>query len=85
MLCSSARHGRIPAPDKVEILHAEVLVARSPVTLTNLFLVAEAATPAQTPQAADDMAYYAVHGALPSGATLPALAHLGYSCLGTAS
>lgn len=54
-------------------------------TLTNLFLVAEAADATQTPQAADDMAYYAVHGALPSGATLPALAYPGYGCLGTAS
>jgi hypothetical protein len=55
------------------------------VTLGNLFLVAEAATASQTPQAADDMAYYAVHGALPGGATLPALAYPGFTCLGTAS
>jgi hypothetical protein len=55
------------------------------VTLTNLFLVGVAATAAQTPQVADDMAYFAVHGALPSGATLPKLAYPGYTCLGTAS
>ena len=55
------------------------------VTLTNLFLVGEAATASQTPQVADDMAYYAVHGALPSGATLPKLAYPGYTCLGNAS
>ncbi|MFC1415568.1 PKD domain-containing protein [Streptacidiphilus cavernicola] len=53
--------------------------------LTNLFLVGEAATAAQTPQVADDMAYFAVHGALPSGATLPTLAYPGHTCLGTAS
>jgi hypothetical protein len=55
------------------------------VTLTNLFLVGVAATAAQTPQVADDMAYFAVHGALPAGATLPKLAYPGYTCLGTAS
>jgi hypothetical protein len=55
------------------------------VTLTNLFLVGLAATAAQTAQVADDMAYFAVHGALPSGATLPKLAYPGRTCLGTAS
>jgi hypothetical protein len=55
------------------------------VTLTNLFLVGEAATAAQTPQAVDDMAYFAVHGALPSGATMPKLASPGHTCLGTPS
>ena len=55
------------------------------VTLTNLFVVGEAATAAETPQVAADMAYFAVHGALPSGATLPKLAGPGYTCLGTAS
>ena len=55
------------------------------VTLTNLFLVGEAVTATQTPQVADDMAYFAVHGALPSGVTLPKLASPGRTCLGTAS
>jgi hypothetical protein len=55
------------------------------VTLTNLFLVGEASTASQTPQVADDMAYFAVHGALPAGATLPKLAYPGHTCLGTAS
>ena len=55
------------------------------VPLTNLFLVGAAADAAQTPQVADDMAYFAVHGALPSGAVLPTLAYPGYTCLGTAS
>ena len=55
------------------------------VTLTNLFVVGEAATAAETPQVAADMAYFAVHGALPSGAVLPKLAGPGYTCLGTAS
>lgn len=55
------------------------------VTLTNLYLVGEAANASQTPQVADDMAYFAVHGALPSGTTLPKLAYPGYTCLGTAS
>ncbi|HEY3871101.1 MAG TPA: PKD domain-containing protein [Actinocrinis sp.] len=55
------------------------------VTLTNLFLVGAAATASQTPQRVDDMAYYAVHGALPAGATLPSVAGPGFSCLGSAS
>ncbi|HEV2346148.1 MAG TPA: PKD domain-containing protein [Actinocrinis sp.] len=55
------------------------------VTLTNLFLVGEAATASKTPQVANDMAYYAVHGALPSGTTLPKLAYPGSTCLGTPS
>ena len=55
------------------------------VTLTNLFLDAAASTAAQTPQRAADMAYYAVHGALPTGASLPAVAYPGYTCLGQSS
>lgn len=55
------------------------------VTLTNLFLVGEASTASKTPQAVDYMAYYAVHGALPSGTTMPKLAYPGYTCLGTPS
>lgn len=55
------------------------------VTLTDLFLVAAAATAAQTPQRAADMAYYAVHGALPAGATLPTVASPGHTCLGQPS
>jgi hypothetical protein len=53
------------------------------VTLTNLYLVAAGATASDTPQAADDMAYFAVHGALPAGATLPALSRPGYTCSGS--
>lgn len=55
------------------------------VTLTNLFLVGAAATTSKTPQRTDDLAYFAVHGALPSGASVPTLASPGYSCLGSAS
>ncbi|MBR7834987.1 CHAP domain-containing protein [Actinospica durhamensis] len=55
------------------------------VTLANLFLDAAASTAAQTPQRAADMAYYAVHGALPTGASLPAVAYPGYTCLGQSS
>ena len=54
-------------------------------TLTNLYLDAAAATASQTPQRAADMAYYAVHGALPSGASLPTVAYPGYTCLGQSS
>jgi hypothetical protein len=54
------------------------------VTLTNLFLVGAAATTAKTPQRTDDLAYYAVHGALPKGATVPTIASPGHSCLGSA-
>ncbi|WP_051452037.1 PKD domain-containing protein [Actinospica robiniae] len=55
------------------------------VTLTNLFLVGAASTTSKTPQRTDDLAYYAVHGALPSGASVPAVASPGHSCLGSAS
>ena len=55
------------------------------VTLTNLYLVAAASNAAQTPQRAEDMAYYAVNGTLPAGATLPAVAYPGYTCLGQSS
>ena len=54
------------------------------VTLTNLFLVGEAATAAKSQARTDDLAYYAVHGALPAGATIPTIASPGYSCLGSA-
>lgn len=54
------------------------------VTLTNLFLVGAAATTSKTPQRSDDLAYYAVHGALPQGAAVPTIASPGYSCLGSA-
>jgi hypothetical protein len=41
-------------------------------------------TPSQTPQLAADLAYYAVHGALPPGvSTLPAAAGPQYACAGT--
>lgn len=55
------------------------------VTLTNLFIVGAAATASQTPQRADDLAYYAVHGALPAGATPPTVAGPGFTCLGDPS
>jgi len=54
------------------------------VTLTNLFLVGQAATASQSQKRTDDLAYYAVHGALPSGATVPTVANPGYTCLGSA-
>ena len=55
------------------------------VTLTNLFLVGAASPSSKTAQRTDDLAYFAVHGALPSGATLPTIAGSGSSCLGSAS
>ena len=55
------------------------------VTLTNLFIVATAATASQETAAADDIAYYAVNGALPTGATLPTLAYPGHTCLGSST
>jgi hypothetical protein len=54
------------------------------VTLTNLFLVGEAATASDSQARTDDLAYYAVHGALPAGATIPTIANPGYTCLGSA-
>ncbi|WP_051451069.1 PKD domain-containing protein [Actinospica robiniae] len=54
-------------------------------TLTNLYLDAAASNAAQTPQRAADMAYFAVHGALPAGATLPTVAYPGHTCLGASS
>lgn len=53
--------------------------------LTNLFVVGTAADPTQQTAAADDLAYYAVNGALPAGATLPTLASPGRTCLGSAT
>jgi PKD repeat protein len=54
------------------------------VTLTNLFLVGAAATASKSAQRTDDLAYYAAHGALPAGATVPTIANPGSSCLGSA-
>jgi hypothetical protein len=53
--------------------------------LTNLFVVGTAADPTQQTAAADDLAYYAVNGALPAGATLPTLASPSHTCVGSAS
>jgi hypothetical protein len=53
--------------------------------LTNLFVVGTAADPTQQTAAVDDLAYYAVNGALPTGATLPTLASPSHTCSGTAS
>jgi hypothetical protein len=56
------------------------------VPLTNLFVLATATDPANQASVADDLAYYAFHGALPnSGSTLPALARPGRTCLGSAT
>ena len=52
--------------------------------VANLFLVGQAATASQTETRTDDLAYYAVHGALPSGASIPAVASAGHTCLGSA-
>jgi len=54
------------------------------VTLTNLFLVGAASTASKTPQRTDDLAYFAVHGALPQGAAVPTIASPGSTCLGAA-
>jgi hypothetical protein len=53
--------------------------------LANLFLVGAAATASAGPQRADDLAYFAVHGALPAGAPdVPAIAQPAAVCLGAA-
>lgn len=54
-------------------------------TLTNLYLDAAASNTALTPQRAADMAYFAVHGALPAGATLPTVAYPTHTCQGSSS
>ena len=51
--------------------------------LTKLFVNATAADPTQQTTVADDLAYYAVNGALPNGGALPALALPGHTCLGS--
>jgi hypothetical protein len=53
--------------------------------LANLFLVGAAATASAGPQRADDLVYFAVHGALPAGAPdVPATAQPAAVCLGAA-
>ncbi|HET9173259.1 MAG TPA: PKD domain-containing protein [Actinospica sp.] len=50
--------------------------------MTNLFVLGTAADPTLQTTAVDDLSYYAVHGALPTGAgTLPTLAQPGHVCL----
>jgi hypothetical protein len=52
----------------------------------DLFMNGAAATPSQTQERATDLAYYAVHGALPTGeTTVPAAARSARTCLGSAS
>lgn len=51
----------------------------------DLFMNGAAATASQTQERATDMAYYAVHSALPTGETLPAAARSARTCLGAAS
>jgi len=62
-----------------------VSAARTTLPGAELYLNGAAATASQGRERATDLAYFAVHGALPSGATLPKLAYPGYTCLGTAS
>jgi hypothetical protein len=52
----------------------------------DLFMNGAAATASQTQERATDIAYYAVHGALPAGETaVPAAARSSRTCLGSAS